>query len=335
VKQYIIFEASETLDGFHLLGHTQAEPTLTWNNETIPLDKLRADWESPLESIFPVKIEQSGTAPLIHDDGGPARCKGTSIARPKAVIPVLPSTNGEYDTALAIERAGGTAETILIRNLTPEMLQASMIELEKAIRTAQMLIFPGGGEVDGLGKYIISLFQNARLADAVSDLLQNRDGLVLGIGNGFQALLKLGLLTTAGSPTLTFNRIGRHQSRYVTTRVSSVASPWLSRCTPGELYVQPISCGEGRFTASEEDLKILRTNGQIVFQYADKEGVPSMDIAHNSTGSDWAVEGLCSALGRVLGKMAHSERCGEHVAKNILGNKHLPLFEGGVGYFQE
>jgi phosphoribosylformylglycinamidine synthase len=217
--------------------------------------------------------------------------------------------------------------------------------LEKAIASPQMLVLPGGfsgsDEPDGSGKYIVSLFRNPRLADAVHGLMQNRDGLILGICNGFQALIKLGLLPygritsmTAECPTLTFNRIGRHQARYVRTRIASVISPWLSQCESCELYLQPISHGEGRLTASEELLTTLKTNGQIAFQYADHEGMPSMDIAHNPNGSDWAVEGLCSADGRVLGKMGHTERCGEYVARNIPGNKYLPLFEGGVRYFR-
>jgi len=217
--------------------------------------------------------------------------------------------------------------------------------LEKAIADSQMIVFPGGfsgaDEPDGSGKYIVSLFRNKRLADAVHALLQNRDGLILGICNGFQALVKLGLLPygrissmTADCPTLTFNRINRHQSRYVHTRVASVLSPWLSKCAPGDLYTQPVSHGEGRFAASAKTLDVLKDNGQIVFQYADYNGLPSMDIEHNPNGSDWAVEGICSPDGRVLGKMAHTERCGEYVAKNITGNKHLPLFEGGIAYFK-
>jgi len=327
----IIFEAAEELEGFRLVGHTQSQPTLVFGAETIQLEKLRSAWEAPLEGIFPVRVDQPGNAPLIQDDRRPTPRKGTSMARPKAILPVFPGTNGEYDTAAALERAGGIAECVLIRNLTPEMLQSSLIELEKALRSAQMLVFAGGNESDGSGKFIMSLFKNKRLTDAMLDL-QNRDGLVLGIGNGFQALLQLGIISHGS--TLTSNAIGRHQARYVTTRVASVSSPWLSKCVPGELYVQPVSHIEGRFMASEEVLKTLKANGQIVFQYVDEEGKPSMDIAHNPSGSTWAIEGLCSADGRVLGKMAHTERYGEYVAKNVPGNKHLPLYEGGVNYFQ-
>ncbi|MCL2002617.1 MAG: phosphoribosylformylglycinamidine synthase [Oscillospiraceae bacterium] len=341
----VVFEAGEVLEGYRLLGYTQAEPVLAIGDESVPLAELRAAWEAPLEDVFPAKTEQSGAAPLIKDERRPAPYGGPSFARPKAVIPVFPGTNCEYDTAAAIERAGGRAEIVLIRNLTPEMLRASAAELEKAVASAQMLVFPGGfsggDEPDGSGKFIVSLFRNPRLADAVHQLLETRDGLVLGICNGFQALIKLGLLPygritsmTADCPTLTFNRIGRHQARHIAARVSSVLSPWLALCAPGEVYVQPVSHGEGRLTASAGDLERWRVNGQIAFQYADGSGVPSMNIAYNPNGSVWAVEGLCSPDGRVLGKMAHAERHGPLTARNIPGEKHLPLFEGGIRYFR-
>ena len=328
-----------------MLGYTQSEPVLTFGKTTLPLSELRTAWESPLEKVFLIQTPQHGDAPTITENRRSAPRSGDAVAKPKAVIPVFPGTNCEYDTVAAIDQAGGNAETVLIRNLTPEMLQSSVDELAKAIASAQMIVFPGGfsggDEPDGSGKYIVSLFRNGRLTDAVHDLLYKRDGLILGICNGFQALIKLGLLPygrisamTADCPTLTFNRIGRHQSRYVTTRIASVLSPWLSKCTPGEMYVQPISHGEGRFTASPETLNSLRSKGQIASQYVDDRGIPSMNIAYNPNGSDWAIEGLCSPDGRVLGRMAHSERYGECVAKNVPGNKFMPLFEGGVGYFQ-
>ncbi|MCL2109589.1 MAG: phosphoribosylformylglycinamidine synthase, partial [Oscillospiraceae bacterium] len=381
----IIFEATEEVTGFRLLGRTQSKPVLVFGGVETPLAELIAAWEKPLEKVFPVRVKQSGDAPLIgfegrakaysgvfsqipHDidvksmsavtaDGGGQRlCRrhgdSESInalrnrhAKPKAVIPVFPGTNCEYDTAAAVERAGGTSEIVLVRNLTPQMLRESLIALEKAISGAQMLIFPGGfsggDEPDGSGKFIVSLFMNNRLSDAVYELLKVRDGLVLGICNGFQALIKMGLLpsgeiskVTENSPTLTFNNIGRHQSRFVNTRVASVLSPWLSECELGEVYSQPISHGEGRFAASTEVLQTLNTSGQIAFQYADFAGRPSMDIEHNPNGSAWAIEGICSPCGRVLGKMAHSERYNAVTAKNILGNKFLPIFEGGVRYFK-
>ena len=343
----IIFESSEVQNGFRLLGHTQAEPVLNFGGVSVPLAELRTAWESPLESVFPVKAEQSGDAPLITDQRtgiGVQRSPWVPVAKPRAVIPVFPGTNGEYDTASALDRAGGIAEVLLIRNRTPEMLSESIAELEKAIASAQMLIFPGGGsggdDPGGSSKYIVSLFCNVRLTDAVHDLLQKRDGLILGINQGFQALLKLGLLPggriapiTAESPTLTLNRIGRHQARYVTTRVASVVSPWMSLCVPGDMHVQPVSHSEGRFAATADVLNVLKENGQIVSQYVDHTGQPSMDIAYNPSGSVWAVEGLCSADGRVLGKMTHAERSGELTAKNIYGNQCLPLFASGVRYF--
>jgi len=340
----ILFEANGELKGFRLLGRTQKTPTLAFGEIHIPLSELRSAWESPLERIFPVKTEQCGDAPAIAHAGHSAPRRGTSFASPGAVIPVFPGTNCEYDTVAAVERAGGVCEVVLVRNLTPEMLRASILSLEKAIDSSQMIIFPGGfsggDEPDGSGKFIVSLFRNPRLADAVHELLHNRDGLILGICNGFQALIKLGLVPfgrispmTPDCPTLSFNRIGRHQARYVSTRVSSVISPWLSKCNPGEIYVQPVSHGEGRFVASVEALEMLKANGQIAFQYVDVEGNPSMSIAHNPNGSAWAVEGICSPNGRVLGKMAHTERYNKHIARNIPGNKFLPLFEGGINYF--
>ncbi|MCL2030540.1 MAG: phosphoribosylformylglycinamidine synthase subunit PurQ, partial [Oscillospiraceae bacterium] len=341
----IVFEAGEELEGFRLLGYTRAEAALAFGEASVPLAELRAAWESPLESVFPTRAEQPGAAPLIRDERRPALYTGAAFARPRAVIPVFPGTNCEYDTAAAIERAGGIAETVLVRNLTPDMLRESAAVLEKAIASAQILVFPGGfsggDEPDGSGKFIVSLFRGGRLSAAVHELLHHRDGLILGICNGFQALIKLGLLPhgrvtpmTAACPTLTFNRIGRHQSRYIAARVSSVLSPWLSRCEPGDIYVQPVSHGEGRLTAPEDVLEAWRANGQIAFQYADDTGAPSMDIAHNPNGSDWAVEGISSPDGRVLGKMAHAERQGPLVAKNIPGVQYLPLFEGGAGYFR-
>ncbi|MDR0453700.1 MAG: phosphoribosylformylglycinamidine synthase [Deferribacteraceae bacterium] len=360
----IIFEAAEKLDGYKLLGYTQSSPTLDFSESSLSglrdlsgtpktesrtmlslsLRELRDVWEAPLEEIFSTKISQSGHVPVIKDKRRPSVRSGVSVTRPKAVIPVFPGTNCEYDVAMAFERARGAAEVVMIRNLTPAMLSESIIKLEKAITSAQMIIFPGGfsggDEPDGSGKFIVSLFRSQRLTDAVHDLLYNRDGLILGICNGFQALVKMGLLPygriapmTAESPTITFNRIGRHQARYVSVSVSSMISPWLSECLQDDVYVQPVSHGEGRFIASEDILNQLREKGQIVFQYADNNGVPSMDIAFNPNGSDWAIEGICSADGRVLGKMAHPERYAENVAKNIIGNKFLPIFEGGVNYF--
>ncbi|MCL2019585.1 MAG: phosphoribosylformylglycinamidine synthase [Oscillospiraceae bacterium] len=343
----IIFEASEKLSGFKLLGHTQSKPALVFGDTEIPLEDLIGAWENPLEKVFPVRVKQDGDAPVIAFENRGKAYSGASLikTKPKAVIPVFPGTNCEYDTAAALERAGGQGEIVLIRNLTPQMLNESVLALEKAISGTQMLIFPGGfsggDEPDGSGKFIVSLFRNKRLANSINELLKTRDGLILGICNGFQALIKMGLLpygeiseVTTDSPTLTFNNIGRHQSRYVNTRIASVLSPWLSLCQVGEIYSQPVSHGEGRFTCSPENLEKLKANGQIAFQYADYNAQPSMDIEYNPNGSVRAVEGISSPCGRILGKMAHSERYNTETAKNISGNKFLPIFESGVKYFR-
>ena len=338
-----------------LLGYTTDKPCLDFGGQPLSLSGLRSAWEMPLEGVFPVKKEQPGTAPRIEpspkatpEQGQKWFCTHAPHAekhpRPRAIIPVFPGTNCEYDTVRALERAGGLAQTILIRNLSPQDLSESIAELEKAINAAQMLIFPGGfsggDEPDGSAKFIVSLFRNERLIEAVHALLNERGGLILGICNGFQALIKLGLLPYGriapmgvGDATLTHNSIGRHQAQFIRTRVSSFLSPWLSRCAADTIYVQPISHGEGRLVASDGALDEWREKGQIAFQYVDYSGLPSMDIQHNPNGSAWAIEGLCSPDGRILGKMAHTERWGEQLAKNIPGEKFLPLFEGGVGYY--
>ena len=341
----IIFEATEELGGYPLIGHTAETPSLKFGGTELPLCALVKALEAPLEGVFPTKAKQNGEAPPVICDKKPSLCGGPSFARPKAVMPVFPGTNCEYDTEAAILRAGGICETVLIRNLTPEALKESVAKLEEAIKSAQMLVLPGGfsggDEPDGSAKFIVSLFKGPRLADAVRELVQKRDGLMLGICNGFQALVKLGLLPfgdispmNPGCPTLTFNVIGRHQARYVNTRISSAMSPWLSLCAPGEIYAQPVSHGEGRFIASPQTLEEFKSNGQIATQYVDYGGAPSMDIAHNPNGSLWAIEGICSPDGKIFGKMAHTERVGKYVAKNISGEKYLPLFEGGVNYFR-
>lgn len=302
-------------------------------------------WENALEDVFPVKTETKGSAPKISDDRRSASHPAVKTLKPVAVIPVFPGTNCEYDTARALERAGGEARIVVVRNITQKALKESVDELSSAIAGSQMIILPGGfsggDEPDGSGKFIASFFRNERLKDAVHDLLYRRDGLMLGICNGFQALIKLGLVPYGeicdmddSCPTLTFNTIGRHQSLYASTRISSVKSPWLSLCRPDEVYSVPLSHGEGRFVADETTLENLRQNGQIATQYSDCKGNPSMDIRFNPNGSLWAIEGITSPDGRILGKMGHTERAGEHIAKNIYGNKNQPIFLSGVSYFR-
>ncbi len=340
----IVVESAEALPGAVVLGRTIAQPEIRIGKlGTVKLDGVISAWQSTLEKVFPTKAPVEGLIETVsYAERNTAR--PLSGIKPTAVIPVFPGTNCEYDTEKAVRLAGGSAKLCLVRNLTPADLEASAEELLKALSDAQMLIFPGGfsggDEPDGSGKFIVSFFRNPRIAQAVNELLNVRGGLALGICNGFQALIKLGLVpygeildATASSPTLTFNAIGSHRSRYVTTRVASVKSPWLAKCTLGEQHVVPISHGEGRFTAPPEVLSQLIANGQVAFQYVDAAGNPTYDTDFNPAGSLYAIEGITSPDGRVLGKMAHTERRGEHIGINVPGNKHQPIFEAGVEYF--
>ena len=253
---------------------------------------------------------------------------------------------GALEHGKACVRAGMEAEIVVVRNLTADDLQQSALELEKAIAKSQIIFVPGGfsggDEPDGSAKFICSFFRNPRLTDAVHDLLKNRDGLMLGICNGFQALIKLGLVPYGeirdmddSCPTLTYNTIGRHQSRYVTTRVASVKSPWMLKSQVGDLHSIAISHGEGRFVAPENVVRELIANGQVATQYVNPlTGAPTMDMVGNPNGSVCAIEGIFSPDGRVFGKMGHSERCGAHVGVNIVGDKMQPIFESGALYFK-
>ncbi len=339
----ILFEAAGDCDAL-LLGETTADGVIALGGESAPLDELCSLWEGGLERVFPTRADAAGEAPAVSYSQRSAQKPRTRLARPRVVIPVFPGTSCEYDSARAREMAGAEAEIVVVRNLNSAALKESADALEAAIRRSQMIFLPGGfsggDEPEGSGKFIASFFRNPGIADAVTELLQQRDGLMLGICNGFQALIKLGLVPfgeirpmDSHCPTLTFNLIGRHQSRYVTTRVSSVKSPWLSQCRLGEEHAIAVSHGEGRFVAEEETLRRLAENGQIAFQYVDEAGKPSMEITANPNGSLWAIEGITSPDGRVLGKMGHTERAGAHIAKNIPGNKLQPLFRGGVAYF--
>ena len=327
------------------IGFTIAEPVITIGDDSAPIDELLALNEKTLEEVYPTRAGGSEKVEAVTwDRRSPAVFDG-ELARPRVVIPVFPGTNCEYDSVRACLRAGMDAETVIIRNLTPEGLSASAVELEHAIKRSQIVFLPGGfsggDEPEGSAKLIVSFFRNPRLTDAVHDLLQHRDGLMLGICNGFQALVKLGLVpwgeirpADENSPTLTYNLIGRHQSRYVTTRVASVKSPWMLLSHVGDLHTIPVSHGEGRFTAPQPVIDRLIAGGQVATQYVDAQGVPSMDVSVNPNGSVCAIEGIFSPDGRVFGKMGHSERRGEFVAKNIPGNKLQPLFESGALYFR-
>lgn len=340
----IVAEVTEAIPGTILLGRTVSEAEINLSGETVPLSQLQAIWESGLENVFPTKAGDKDEVPQISFARPSILVAKKGFAKPRAVITSFPGTNSELDTAKAVIRAGGQADIVVVKNLTPQLLEESVLQMERAIRESQMVIIPGGfssgDEPDGSAKFITAFFKNPRITEAVHELLHVRDGLMLGICNGFQALVKLGLVPFGeimdvdnGCPTLTYNLIGRHQSRYVYTRVSSVSSPWLSMCKVGDIHAVPISHGEGRFVANERMLESLKRYGQIATQYCDINGVPSMDIDVNPNGSVMAIEGIYSADGRVFGKMGHTERRGEFVAKNIYGNKHQPVFEGGVNYF--
>ena len=333
------------------LGHTTEVGTLVLNNEAHTLAELQTAWEKTLEPIYPTKPEQ--TSSPLGDLGVLAVQTSTSskiqnpkskISRPKVVIPSFPGTNSEYDSAKAFREAGADAEILVFRNLSAKHIEESLAALAAQIRQSQILMFPGGfsagDEPDGSAKFIATIIRSPRVADAIMDLLKNRDGLILGICNGFQALVKTGLVpygeirdAHADAPTLVHNSIGRHISCYARTRVVSKLSPWLADCEIGDIHRVPVSHGEGKFFASPETIAALAASGQIATQYCDADGAPSMDIAINPNGSLAAIEGITSPCGRVFGKMAHTERGGSQVAKNLPGEKHQPIFQAGVAWF--
>ena len=342
----ILVEAAGELPHAWKVGETTEKQAIEVHGETVSLDELKAAFEGRLESVFPTRADASDDKLVtVSCTERNVSAPAVKSAKPLAVIPVFPGTNCEYDTAKAIETAGGAAEIIVVRNYSADALAQSAEQLENAIRRAQMVIVPGGfsggDEPDGSGKFIASFLRGPGIKDSIHELLQKRDGLMLGICNGFQALIKLGLVPygeirdemTAEDPTLTFNLIGRHQSSYVTTRVASVKSPWLSSCEVGDLHSIAISHGEGRFVAPQHVIDELIANGQVAFQYTDLAGNPSMDIAWNPNGSMCAIEGITSPDGRVLGKMGHTERYSPYVGRNIYGEKYQPIFENGVKYF--
>ena len=346
----IIAELTEDMGNCHpeglwgKIGHTTAEPVVAIGADTAPIDELLALNEGVLESVYPTRTGAAeAVAPVTYEQGSPVVC-AHKIARPKAVIPVFPGTNCEYDSARACMAAGMDAEIVVVRNLTESVLLESAQALERAIRSAQVVFLPGGfsggDEPDGSAKFIVSFLRSPRLTDAVTDLLEHRDGLMLGICNGFQALVKLGLLpfgriatTDSTCPTLTCNAIGRHQSSIVRTRICTNNSPWLMETAAGEIYSVPVSHGEGRFVASEALLRKLAAAGQIATQYVDPTGAPTMDTAFNPNGSVWAIEGIISPDGRVLGKMGHSERIGPNLYRNVPGRYDMGLFRSAVKYF--
>ena len=327
-------------------GKILEEQAFVCGDEKVSMEEALEAWTGTLEKVFPTRsgVEDKKIETSLYDTKDIYICKH-KVARPKVFIPVFPGTNCEYDTMKAFEQAGADTESIVFKNMTEQDITDSVDAFEKAIRQSQILMFSGGfsagDEPDGSAKFITSVFRNEKIKEAVHELLNERDGLALGICNGFQALVKLGLVPygeiktqTEDSPTLTTNSIGRHISKSVYTKVVTNKSPWLQEAKLGGVYAIPASHGEGRFVASQEWLKKLAENGQIATQYVDIDGNPTMDEDFNPNGSYMAIEGITSPDGRVLGKMAHSERRGEGVAMNIYGDQDQKIFLSGVKYFQ-
>ena len=340
----LVLEIATGAPAGKLLGVTTHEYQFTACGETLDSAALQEIWEAKLEPVYPYRKAGPAVAAVSGRIDPPAAPK-IGVAKPRVIIPVFPGTNCEYDTARAFRAAGADPRTLVIRNLTPADVTASCEALVKAIDDAQIVMLPGGfsggDEPDGSAKFIASFFRSPAVTNAVRRLLFERDGLMLGICNGFQALIKLGLVPygdirpiTPDSPTLTFNTIGRHQSMLVRTRVASTGSPWLSRCELGDEFLVPISHGEGRFVAPQAVLDQLAAQGQIATQYVDLASQPTMDLRYNPNGSLLAIEGITSPDGRILGKMGHSERRGDGLYENVAGDKFQPIFEGGVDYFR-
>jgi phosphoribosylformylglycinamidine synthase len=329
-----------------ILGTTTDDPSIKIGDDILSIKELEQCWESPLEKVFPARILQPSV-----------RCEGSDyinrnvkrvrarVARPRVCITVFPGSNCEYDSARAFEKAGAEPHLFIMRNLSSHDIDESIHRMVELIKKSQILMIPGGfsagDEPDGSGKFIAAFFRNPSIKNAVDEFLHQRNGLVLGICNGFQAIIKLGLVPYGEitaiepeSPTLTFNTIGRHVSRMVYTRITSVKSPWFTKVNIGDVYTLPISHGEGRFVAPEPLIAKLFENGQVATRYVDPDGQYVDDYTGNPNGSHGAIEGITSPDGRVLGKMGHSERKGDYVAKNIYGDKDQKIFESGVAYFQ-
>jgi len=332
---------------YEVIGRTTANPVISVNGVAISIEEAFAAWERPLEKVFPTRPDLITGQPqnFALYTGKSSRRPVAGIAKPRVLIPVFPGTNCEYDSAKAFEKAGAVVDTLVIRNLTSAQIEESIDALVQKIDASQIVMLPGGfsagDEPDGSGKFIATMFRNPKIKEAVTNLLQRRDGLMLGICNGFQALIKLGLVPygeirdmAEDSPTLTFNKIGRHISCMVNTKVVSTKSPWFSNVEAGEVFVIPASHGEGRFYATAREIERLAANGQIATQYVDFAGRATYDVKFNPNGSYHAIEAISSPDGRVLGKMGHSERIGDNVAVNIPGNKDQRLFAAGVNYFK-
>ncbi|MGM0498986.1 MAG: phosphoribosylformylglycinamidine synthase [Bacillota bacterium] len=343
---------------FKVIGKTIEAEILKINGIEITIAEALENWREPLEKIYKTEAAEDEIAAVIEPaaekellnfevcQSQQSYSSKIKVAKPRVLIPVFPGTNCEYDTARQFREAGAEVETFIFKNLEPEQIEESIARMAALIRESQIVMLPGGfsagDEPDGSGKFIAAVFRNPKIKKAVMELLKKRDGLMLGICNGFQALVKLGLLPygeirdlTEDSPTLTYNTIGRHVSQMVNTKITSNKSPWLANVEVGDIHSIPVSHGEGRFVAEPTMIKKLQQNGQLVTQYVDLNGKATMEIPYNPNGSIAAVEGICSPDGRVFGKMGHSERIGKNVAKNIVGEKDQKLFKAGVDYFKK
>ena len=329
-----------------VLGYTTENCGISYKGEKVCRESLYEDYEAKLESVFPTRAKEADKEIPAYSYRATSHTTSVNkVAKPKVLIPVFPGTNCEFDSAKAFMRAGAEAEIFVVNNLTKEGIANSVSEFAEKIKQSQIIFIPGGfsggDEPDGSGKFITAFFRNGAVKEEVNKLLKVRDGLMCGICNGFQAIIKLGLVpygeitdVDENAPTLTFNTIGRHQSRLVRTRIASNKSPWLSACEVGDVYTVPISHGEGRFLASDSVIEQLAANGQIATQYADLNGNPTSDILFNPNNSCAAIEGITSPDGHVFGKMGHSERIGTGLYKNVEGNFDLKMFESAVKYFK-
>ena len=341
-----LVEAAEPVDGAMLIGEICDAPEISWRGQKLDLSMLLGVYENKLESVYKCNIKTPERSIKTFSYNTESRISpATKTAKPTVLIPVFPGTNCEYDSAKAMRDAGAEPYVFVINNRTPENVARSVEQFAKALKSAQIVFIPGGfsggDEPDGSGKFITAFMRNAAIKEQIADLLDNRDGLMCGICNGFQALIKLGLVpygriidTDENCPTLTYNTILRHQSKIVRTRIVSNKSPWLADTNVGDIVSVPISHGEGRFIAGEELINRLAENGQIATQYVDQNGKATYDIHFNPNGSYCAVEGITSPDGRVFGKMGHSERYAPDLYKNVPGNYDIGMFRSAVKYFK-
>jgi len=341
-----ILELSADVDAGEVLGYTTDKTEISYNGDILALAEIQKGYEEKLEKIYPCNIEtEKKEIPAFSFNAKTRVAPKVGAVKPKVLIPVFPGTNCEFDTAKVMRDAGAEPEIFVINNLTPQAISESVENFAKSLKQSQIVFIPGGfsggDEPDGSAKFITAFFRNPEIKEATSELLDMRDGLMCGICNGFQALIKLGLVpygkiidTDESCPTLSYNTIARHQSKLVRTKVASNKSPWMTNANVGDIYTVPISHGEGRFMASDELVKQLAENGQILTQYVDLAGNPTNEIQYNPNGSTFAIEGITSPDGRVLGKMGHTERWAEGLYKNVDGNFDMGIFRSAVEYFK-